>query len=139
QYCTSTSSHAPRRYRKPQYAVQQRRKTCWPLSYQRPSCSKDHVAPPSRGRRSTNVTSPPRSAASIAALSPARPPPITTIRGALTLDLSRWPVRQLEVSVVSTMTFDLRVRPEVAFLFGRAIADRCRTSRRHTLCCADRV
>ena len=81
--CSRTSSDAPKRSRSWRYAVQQRRKTCCPLSNQRPLRSIELVSPPNVPRRSKSTTSLPASAADNAAAIPASPPPTTPMRAAL--------------------------------------------------------
>ncbi len=68
---------APTRSTNARYSVQQRRKTCWPLSAVSPSRSNEYACPPSRPRDSSSVTAWPAAAQSSAAVMPASPPPTT--------------------------------------------------------------
>ena len=79
-----TRCSTPRRWRKPRYAVQQRRSTCCPLSIQWSLRRTEYVAPPRRVRASNSVTLAPWSARSSAAAMPARPPPTTATRAPFT-------------------------------------------------------
>ena len=56
--CRDVRSSTPRRSRKPMYALQQPRKTCWPLSTSWPvsGSRKEKALPPRNGRFSTSVT-----------------------------------------------------------------------------------
>ena len=67
-------------WRKSMYSVQQRRKTCCPLSSSVPVSGswKENARPPRYSLRSIRVTEMPRSTSEHAAARPARPPPITT-------------------------------------------------------------
>src|SRR5579883_522293 len=77
--CRKALSSWPSLRSSARYAVQQPRKTCWPLSSRSPvSFRKEKVRPPANGRRSSSVTPQPASTRSMAAVSPARPAPTTT-------------------------------------------------------------
>ena len=127
--CSRSAASTPRRSRKPPVrrcsSAGRRAGRC--RARGRPG-STENVAPPSRGRASSSVTSAPASAHSSAAVMPASPPPTTaTVHGAAAARLLTATQRLLPGRAARAGSLQHERRG--AGRSGRAAAGRCRPSR----------